>query len=205
MLNSKRVVGPIIALVASAAALPQSAVDRAFTATGTECNQITWSEASLAKYPRIASACQGVMERDGKYYVKFSGEVRQVADRGRRLTVDFKDGSRMEVQPPENTSVYLNGRARRADSLRRGDELTFYVPQDMLAENAVVIPPPQAVAMTIIPITRVRVAQAAPAETETAQLPETAGVLPLLGLLGLSLAGAGAMLTMRRLLNARPR
>jgi hypothetical protein len=205
MLSSKRVIGPIIALVASTAALPQSAVDKAFTATGAECNQITWSEASLAKYPRIASACQGVMERDGKYYVKFSGAVRQVADRGRRLTVDFNDGSRMEVEPPENTSVYINGRPQRTSSLRRGDELTFYVPQDMLAENAVVIPPPTGIAMTIIPITSVRVAQAPPAETPVAQLPATAGALPLLGLLGLALTGAGAVLTMWRLRLTQPR
>jgi hypothetical protein len=90
-------------------------------------------------------------------------------------------------------------------SLRRGDELTFYVPQDAVAAP----PAPAVVGVTVIPITRLRVAQAttapAPAAQEPAdnapQMPRTASPLPLLGLSGLVLMIAGmapALLRRRR-------
>ncbi len=199
MIRSNVTTLAIVALVASAATLAQNDVDRAFTATGASCDQITWSEETLAKYPQIASACQDVMERDGKYYVKFSGSVRRVADRGRNVTVDFKNGSRLALEPPENMSLYIDGRPKSARALRRGDQLTFYVPQDNLAAT----PPSPQVALvnaTVIPITRIRVAEATPADdAPEAELPSTAGVLlPMIGLGGLLLTSLGALLSARR-------
>ncbi len=71
--------------LAASAAWGQSVSNSAFTAAGSSCDQVTWSDDALAKYPHIASACQEVVNRDGKYFVKFQGEVRRVAKGGRRF------------------------------------------------------------------------------------------------------------------------
>jgi len=125
MYRSAAVTAAMSLIVSVAAA--QSHVDRAFTTTEAKCEGITWSREALDQYPNIASACQDVMERDGRYYVKFSGTVRRVTG-DRAVTVNFKDGSTLELTPPENMSLYIDGRPRTVRSLRRGDELTFYVP-----------------------------------------------------------------------------
>lgn len=57
-----------VALAAAAAASAQ-ATSPAFTASGTRCEDVTWSQETLAKYPKIGAACQSVMQRDGKYFV----------------------------------------------------------------------------------------------------------------------------------------
>ncbi|HEX6261098.1 MAG TPA: hypothetical protein VFZ51_10625, partial [Woeseiaceae bacterium] len=93
-----------VALASSAAVSAQASIDRPFTATGGSCDQVTWSEEALEMYPQIASACQEVMERDGKYFVRFEGEVERVRDRGRKITVDFRQGDRLTLSPPENLS-----------------------------------------------------------------------------------------------------
>lgn len=196
MYRSKVITAAAAMLIASATATAQSDVDRAFTATEAKCEAITWSREALAQYPKIADACQDVMERDGKYYVKFSGTVRRV--RGENVTVNFKNGSELTLTPPENMSLYIDGRSRTAKSLRRGDELTFYVPQ----EKVVAPPSPALVGVTVIPIARIRVAEATPAaggsakpaettEEQPPALPKTASTLPLIGLSGLLLTILG--------------
>jgi len=114
-------------------AFAQRNVDAAFTATGESCEEVTWSEEALERYPNIASACQEVMERDGDYYVRFEGEVRRVADRGGRVTIAFQGGDTLTLTPPESLSLTIDGRQRAPRDLRPGDELTFYVPQAQLA------------------------------------------------------------------------
>src|SRR5690606_31107912 len=122
-----------LTLAAASVGHAQERPGAAFTTTGTRCSDVQWSPEALAQYPRIATACREVMQRDGKYYVRFEGEVQRVADRGQQLTIDFRDGDRLTVTPPENLSVTIDGRPTAARDLRPGDELTFYVPQDQLA------------------------------------------------------------------------
>lgn len=168
----------------------------AFTASGTNCSDVRWSQEALTQYPRIATACREVLQRDGKYYVRFEGEVQRVADRGRQLTIDFRDGDLLTVTPPENLSVTINGRSTAAQDLRPGDELTFYVPQDQLAVNFFA-GQPQTSPPQVAPIEPPRevVAQNQPPRQV---LPRTAGILPLGALTGLALLGVGALLGLRR-------
>lgn len=185
-----------VMLGASSAVAAQSRVDRAFTATGTSCDQITWSQESLAAYPNIASACREVVERDGRYYVKFEGKVRRTANRGQELTVDFADGSELTLTPPENLSLYMGGRRTSVGRLRRGDQLTFYVPENQLAAH--LAETDSAIAETQqVPIRIVRVTTTQPQAT-AAVLPETASLSPLLVLLGFSFVALGAALTTHR-------
>jgi hypothetical protein len=202
MCNIRVTIAALVALTASAVLPAQSRIDRAFTATGESCDQVTWSQEALAKYPNIESACQEVMERDGEYYVKFSGTVRRVEDRGRTITVDFKGGDQLALHPPENMSLYVDGRERSPGALRRGDELTFYIPQQMLAaEPAQEVT--KVVGVTVIPLGRIRMAEAPQGQTTEpgatpSELPMTAGLWPLVGLSGLLLTALGALLTLRR-------
>src|SRR4029077_6995854 len=113
-------------------AFGQGGGTRPFTATGNTCSTVTWSQDALQKYPTIGAACQDVMQRDGKSYVKFTGEVVGVADGGRKLTIDFKGGRVFTVSAPENMNVSINKQRTRVRDLRRGDQLSFYIPQDRL-------------------------------------------------------------------------
>jgi hypothetical protein len=180
----------------------QSRVDAAFTATGTNCDDVTWSSASLERYPNIASACQDVMQRDGKYYVKFEGEVRRVMNRGQQVSVNFRGGDTITLSPPENLSLTIDGRARRVRDLRPGDELTFYVPQDQLAANFFAdepaTTPPQ-----VVPITPPEELLAQDNASSDEVLPTTAGVLPYGAVAGVLLLAAAALLALRRKLFGR--
>ena len=73
----------LIACVCAASA--QAKTKPSFTAVSDNCDSVTWSEETLATYPTIASACQGVEERNGKRYVEFRGTVKSNQNKGERL------------------------------------------------------------------------------------------------------------------------
>jgi hypothetical protein len=125
--------GFVLALAAVPVAWSQGRIDRAFTATGLDCDQVTWSAEAVAKYPQIASACRRVVERDGKYYVNFTGEVVRAARDGSEIVVDFKGGDRLTLNPPAGYTLQIDGRSQPISRLERGDVLNFYIPEDQLA------------------------------------------------------------------------
>jgi len=187
-----------VALGATALASAQNRIERAFTATGTSCDQVTWSEEALAAYPNIESACKEVVQRDGRYYVRFEGTVQRTANRGREVTVDFEGGDAMTLTPPENLALYMDGRRSSVATLRRGDQLKFFVPENQLAAHFYESEAPTAQAQIVpIRVTKMRLAAAEPAPEEDA-LPSTASVLPMFGIAGLVLLLMGAGLTARR-------
>ncbi len=184
------------ALLAATAGAAGQGPDAAFTASGTSCSEVTWSPETLERYPNIASACQAVLERNGTYYVRFEGDLRRVARRGQELTVEFKGGGDpLKLTPPENLSLYINGKRTSPAELRPGDHLVFYVPQERLAaEFYPAEPTPEpAEEVPISPATPERLA-AAPEST----MPRTASPVPLIGLVGSILLALGAAMTMRR-------
>ena len=84
-------------IVCASAATAQTSVDKSFTAVSKDCNGIQWSDRALTLYPTIASACQGVEERNGKTYVKFQGTLKRNVNRGEQLVVNFKDGGEVTL------------------------------------------------------------------------------------------------------------
>lgn len=188
-----------ISIAATATVFAQTRVDRAFTATGTSCDQVEWSQEALEDYPQIASACQEVLERNGRYFVLFEGEVERVADRGRQITVNFEEGDRLTLTPPENLSVYIDGRSRSVQDLRPGDQLNFYVPQDQLVAAFYAGDPGTGVAQEaeISPEEPEERVAATDYEPER-MLPGTASMLPALVIAGLLLITLAAGLTFRR-------
>lgn len=186
--------------IAASAAWGQSTSNNAFTATGSSCDQVTWSDEALAKYPHIASACQEVVNRDGKYFAKFEGEIRRIAKGGREITLDFKGGESLKLTPSEGMSVDVGGKKTPIHDLRPGSVLNFFVPQDQLAAQF-----PEGTRVSVpIPMSASepqQVAALVPHTTMSAsapKMPKTASELPAVGLLGSMLVALGAVLTICR-------
>lgn len=121
--------------VLSSVALAQRS-ERAFTATGRECSDITWQPQVLAQYPNISAACQEVVQYDDRYFVRFTGTVDSVSRGGDNMTVRF-DGAdeSITLAPPDNMRVVIAGRTTPVRDLARGQELTFHVPADQFVAH----------------------------------------------------------------------
>jgi LPXTG-motif cell wall-anchored protein len=178
-------------IACASAASAQTKVDRSFTAVANDCNSITWSEQALATYPTIASACQGVEERNGKKYVKFEGTLKKNVNRGQQLVVHFKDGGEVTLSPPAETNLYVNGKKTPVSDLERGSDLKFYIAEDRLAAQF-----PETETRTarfvIVPIVL------HDRNEQLASLPHTTSPLPLMALSGLLSLGLGGFLSLRR-------
>jgi hypothetical protein len=168
--------------IALAFCLPAFGQGAAFTTTAKTCSSVTWSQDALQKYPTIASACQDVLQRDGKSYVKFTGEVVRVIDGGQQLTIDFKSGGVFTVSPPENMNVSINDKRTRVRDLKRGDQLSFYIPETRLAVDLFDGPPAtaaiQELPMDSIPARLPEPAQAAAPAPQAAPAPPAAAPSP---------------------------
>ncbi len=178
----------------------QSSIDRSFTTTSNDCKDVQWSEEMQQRYPDIDSACQSVEERNGKKYVRFDGTVRSAS--ASELDINFRGGGRVQMQPPAGTQIYMNGKQIPVSDLRRGDRLTFYVPEDRMTaqfypdEQLANTQESQAVSM---PIAAAEQATPEDSEDRMAMLPSTASPLPWLALSSLLLLGvAGALRLLRR-------
>jgi hypothetical protein len=180
-------------LVVCASAAAQTKVDRSFTAVSKDCSGIQWSEQAVDTYPTIASACQGVEERNGKTYVKFQGKVKRNVNRGEQLVVNFKDGGEVTLSPPAETHLYVNGKRTPVADLQRGDDLNFYIAEDRLAAH---FPETESATarLVIVPI----VVREVESEERMAALPSTASPLPLVALGGFLTLGLGGLLTLYR-------
>lgn len=188
----------VLALAALAPAVAQSPTDLTFTASGTHCVDVNWSAQTLKRHPRIAAACQGVVKRDGKYFVVFTGTVTQSARQGRELTVEFKDGDRVTLNPPHDMEVDIEGTMTPMRDLRHGQELTFYVPQDRfvaeVSEGRTL-----SIAIPILEWEPQPITYRAGAGKAMPELPKTATERGLLALAGIALMMTGAGLTAVRL------
>src|SRR4051812_43589314 len=107
MKTRAKIIVAAAALAAAAGVNAQSSVDKAFTANGSNCTQITWSDEMMAKHPKIGSACQEVLQRDGKTYVKFEGTVKKVG-KG-EVVMDMKGGDHITLTPQADRTVYIGG------------------------------------------------------------------------------------------------
>jgi hypothetical protein len=189
-----KIIAAAAALAAAAGVFAQTSVDKAFTADGQNCTQITWSPEMLAKHPKIASACQEVMQKDGKTYVKFEGEVKKVAKKGTEVTLAMKGGDDLFLTPKPDRTVYINGKKTPVRSLRPGDTLTFYIPSDRVV--AAVMETPMA------PVEEIAISpEPAPVEqvADTA-MPHTASSWPLIALFGAMAIGLAGVMRTRRVL-----
>jgi len=120
-----------LAGLAAAASFTASAGDKpTFSADAQDCAQIAWREDILAKYPKIDLACDEVVERGGKRYVKFRGEVQSQTKDGVELLFP-RTGYTTEVKVADKSKeVFIDGKERKLGQLKSGDEISVYVPSD---------------------------------------------------------------------------
>lgn len=197
--------GASTSALAQAPAQPPTPTDLTFTTTGVQCEDVKWAPQTLERYPHIVAACQRVVQRDGEYFVVFSGTVHSVARYGRSLSVDFKNGDEVTLKTSADMKFDIGGTMTRPRDILPGQQLTFYVPQ---ARFVAEVPEGERVIVPI-PITQwqpQRIAYAAPATMtpRPADLPQTGTELGLLALGGFALMATGAgFTTVRRRRSSR--
>jgi hypothetical protein len=125
-----------VALTALAAAtmfvsLPASSADKpAFNPDAQACAEIVWREDILSKYPKVDLACDDVVERGGKRYVKFRAEVIEQTKDGIKLQFP-RTGYVTDLKIADKSKeIYVGDKARRLSSLKKGDDIRVYVPSD---------------------------------------------------------------------------
>lgn len=177
-------------VVLSTDALAQR-TDRAFTATGRNCSDIVWQADVLQRYPDIDDACQEVVEYDGREYVRFVGTVQSSSTES--MTMQF-EGTDQEITltTPDDLSLFVDGRPTRARRLQRGQELTFHVPADQFVAHF--FEPGSETEFVVVRIVQAPAAQQVAAATPGRTLPQTASILPSIGLLGALLMLVGAVM-----------
>jgi hypothetical protein len=212
-----RVAVAAVLLACASTAIAQQADSKTLakpTVSAAECSDITWQKEILARYPRIAAACQEVVVSNDTRFARFKGELVQVRPNG-SVTIDFKDrdgrslGKPTTLQPAPTQRALIQGRYYRLSELMPGQELNMYVPEAGLAVAMEPVTPSVPMAKMVLdepaapaeaPPAPVRLAEATPqpAASESARLPDTAGWTPLLALAGVLALGGGIALSMRR-------
>jgi hypothetical protein len=190
---SKACIGAAALLFAVASVAQRSGA--AFTATGKNCSDITWSTDVLAKFPNIGSACESVLEKDGEYYVKFSGTVQRVSTTGRYVTIGFSNGDSTTLRPEGDQKIYIAGKSYRVSDLTRGQKLHFYVPASRFVAQFYEPAEPTVTATPMVAAIETPAAQPMDNSMDSSALPKTASPLPMLGFAGLLALALGGMLT----------
>lgn len=121
----------VLSLVVCALVLSVPAVASAQAkAKGYGCDSINFSKDVLDRMPNAQKLCRGVTEREGGVYVAYLAEVVSKTDKS--VTVDFKDKdnkpvSRVEFAPTMDQTVRMGGKDVKYSSLKKGDQLDFYI------------------------------------------------------------------------------
>ena len=140
----------------------------------TECSDITWKSEILEEYAQINEACHGIVEKNGREYVKLEAKVLRSV--GNRVHLKFKhtDGSYGETyetpELPKDFRVDVEGRKRSIHSLPRDYEVNIFMPTDRF----VIFPSME----------QPEVQEIAADDSRMTMLPSTASHLPLIALLG---------------------
>lgn len=162
------------------------------------CSRVEWHPELLAKYPRIADACQEAIVVDGKTWARFDAVFEQVETDG---DVRFQLHDRLDtelgavtIDPAPGQVAYIDERRTPFENLHVGQEVSLYVPEGQYGFASLPGAPME------------QVAQVADSERRTysdagpvmAQLPDTAGPLPWLALGGALSMIAGLGVGLRR-------
>lgn len=94
---------------------------------------IVFSQDFLARYPNAGGACREVKVENGHKWARFDAHVVQV--RRNRVTADFVDRydkklSTITFDASRDARVDVNGRQVRFSTLKPGDKLSFWMPEN---------------------------------------------------------------------------
>jgi hypothetical protein len=103
------------------------------------CSAFHFSKAFLEKYPSAPMACQDGRVYKGQKYAKFQGRVfLPMTD---RITVEIlkpsgETATTFSFKPAPDAMVMVNGQAEKYKDLRKGEVITFWVPESRMAVQA---------------------------------------------------------------------
>jgi hypothetical protein len=96
------------------------------------CDKVQWKADVVAKYPDIAKSCVGVVERDGKKYVRLSGKVTSKGKDSITVKLD-NTRSTMTWKPTLGETVSIEGSEVPAMSVAVDQALRFYMPASQVS------------------------------------------------------------------------
>jgi hypothetical protein len=175
-----------------------------------DCSALPPEIRLFERYPDLTAACDSIVQLDGRRYLRMNAELRQVRDD--LLVLRLKGTLRDMVLSPgaAESIVPGGGNGGLSPTLPAGSALNVYVPEKdvlgLFAEPGKRDGSPVSVAVEPAEPLEKRIAtytccprRDVPWYPIPEFLPMTAGPLPLLGLIGVSLLGVGAALRHRRL------
>jgi hypothetical protein len=120
----------VTALIAASSVLSGSA--QAESPAVGSCSDVRWRPDIIAKYPDITKSCVGVVERDGKRYVKLAGKVTEKTSDSVKVLLDHTK-THMLWQPMTGDMVSIEGKDVPAMSVMKDQKLRFYLPESQVA------------------------------------------------------------------------
>ena len=113
-----------LALILAAALLSVSATGQEMTQLS--CKDFIPTQEARERFPDLAGACEGVVEREGELYGLFRAEVRRV--RGSNITLHLPATDHtFTVRPDPATRVLVDGRKVRPRDLATRQEIRIYL------------------------------------------------------------------------------
>jgi hypothetical protein len=96
------------------------------------CSALHWNAKFLQTFPRAALACQDVQVKDGVNYARFDARVAKVNPDS--VEVEVLNVARTAVgtavwRTSPDQDMEIGGKDAKAKDLKRGDELSFWVPE----------------------------------------------------------------------------
>jgi len=161
--------------------------------TALSCNDFRPTDEALERFPDLVGACEGIVDRNGELYAKFTAVVRRASGNSVTLHLPATNHT-FTARPDSSYRVLVDGRKTRVRDLVRGQEVRIY-----LSVNEFSKPDIEEVAFVtetdmIVDIQVERVAA----------LPTTASKVPMAAAAGLLLLGVGLTLRNRRIRRALP-
>ena len=94
--------------------------------TELSCRDFRPTPEAIERFPNLAGACEGIVERDGELYGKFTATVRRV--RGNNVTLHLPATDQtVSVRADPLLRVLIGDRKVRPRDLGRGDEIHIYL------------------------------------------------------------------------------
>jgi len=120
-----------LALVLAATALAASASAQEMTALS--CDDFKPTPAALERFANLKGACEGIVDRDGALYAKFTAMVRRAVSNNLTLYLPATEHT-FQVKADPSHRVLLGGKKTRVRDLVRGQEIQIYLSVSQFAK-----------------------------------------------------------------------
>jgi hypothetical protein len=163
-------------------------------AMAADCATAQFSDAVLARFPNIRAVCTEVIEKDGQQYAVVKGDLVRTGTNAVYMKFNLADGTKSDTRKIETRPefrVKVDGKPVSVRNLAVGQQLTAYVK----VSDPVIALEPADDQFAYYPIEE---AAPAPMAASTAEMPRTAGPMPMVASLGALLLAFAGMLTFLR-------